>query len=296
MAPDIDGVLNQADQGRRDFLRRVIAGAAFAPPLLASFSLDGLSLTTADAQVCNQTVGNQTVVGNQTETCFDFSGNEYDDNFTGVLRANDINPGLDLGGTGHSALNFTGSAGAAGGTWATVLDCDGFLQGRLSADILIHPFNNSKGVGLLTLAFSQVGDKGLALLVTDAGSTDKLQLVTVDTAGTVGVLKTVSLGSGITENAWYRLILEVGLPGLCAPVGNVLTCPATVTGQVFRHTTPSDPDSPVGAQVGPTLTFDDDITVPLRVPSRVGIIARAVSAVVSSSVTNFCVGDFGPKV
>src|SRR5262249_18135523 len=42
--------------------------------------------------------------------------------FRDVRRAGDINAGVDLGGTGHSALNFTGSAGSAGDTWLTMYD------------------------------------------------------------------------------------------------------------------------------------------------------------------------------
>jgi hypothetical protein len=53
-------------------------------------------------------------------------------------------------------------------------------------------------------------------------------------------LKTVSLGSNVTENIWYRLTVDVAVSG-----GNV-----TVSAQVFPHATPSDPGSPLGAQVG----------------------------------------------
>ena len=42
--------------------------------------------------------------------------------FRDVTRLNDIEIGPDLGGTGHQALNFTGSAGAVGETWITVYD------------------------------------------------------------------------------------------------------------------------------------------------------------------------------
>src|SRR5262245_20919309 len=39
--------------------------------------------------------------------------------FRPVRRAADINPGGDLGGTGQSALNFTGAAATGGDTWIT---------------------------------------------------------------------------------------------------------------------------------------------------------------------------------
>ena len=71
MAPDGERVVNSVDASRRDFLRKIIAGAAFAPPLIASFNLDGLSLTDAEAQI-----GNQCLFSNQTigPFFFDFSG------------------------------------------------------------------------------------------------------------------------------------------------------------------------------------------------------------------------------
>ena len=49
MAPDREEVLKSVGPDRRRFLRTVIAGAAFAPPLLMSFSLDGLSVGPAEA-------------------------------------------------------------------------------------------------------------------------------------------------------------------------------------------------------------------------------------------------------
>src|SRR5262245_60246052 len=49
MAPDREDVLKGIEHSRRRFLRTVIAGAAFAPPLVMSFSMDGLSVNPADA-------------------------------------------------------------------------------------------------------------------------------------------------------------------------------------------------------------------------------------------------------
>src|SRR5262245_31119020 len=46
MAPD--DVVNSVGDDRRDFIRTVIAGTAFAVPLLASFSMEGLSLEPAE--------------------------------------------------------------------------------------------------------------------------------------------------------------------------------------------------------------------------------------------------------
>ena len=305
MAPDIDGVLNHADGSRRDFLRKLIASAAFAPPVFASFNLDGLSLTAAEATVGNQcVVSNATAFANQTTpSCFDFSGSQYGDNFTdvvftGVARPDEISAGPDVGGTGHQALNITGQTGSGGNTWATLLNQpipSSFLT--LSADILIHRFDNSKGVGLLARAFNLSGGKALALVVNNAGNTDRLQLLTIDTTGKATLVpgQNVSLGAGIAENAWYRLEMHLS-QGFCSIDFNGITCVVSVDGRVLSHTDPTDPDSDLGAQVGAALHFQGSFGA-ARIPERVGIVARAVSAFVDSSVTNFCVnctGSGGP--
>jgi len=135
--------------------------------------------------------------------------------FRAVRRANDINVEFDLGGTGHQALNFTGIARAAGDTWIAVYDPAPnpppvtFGSVSLRADVLIHTFNNKKGAGLLALYNEAPSKKGLALTLYSAGNTDTLVLATVDQAGKLVTLKTVSLGAGIAENAWYRVSMDV---------------------------------------------------------------------------------------
>ena len=44
-----EDVLNSVDESRRDFLRKVIVGTAFAAPLMASFSMDGLVINAVEA-------------------------------------------------------------------------------------------------------------------------------------------------------------------------------------------------------------------------------------------------------
>jgi hypothetical protein len=221
---------------------------------------------------------------------FDFSGTQYADCFREVHRGGQIDAGLDVGGTGHDSLVFTGLTGAGGATWLTVYDATPlnaqpgptFGAQTLCADVLFARFNNMKGAGLVALLNEGAGKKGLALVVSDAGNTDLLRLVTIDgdptKQGKFTVLEphTVKLKNGIAENVWYRLIMTVD--------------PAVprVTGQVFTHALPLDPDSPLGVQVGSTLTYE-----PAALPSGVattgqnGILAQAVSAVVDLSVTNF---------
>jgi hypothetical protein len=186
-------------------------------------------------------------------------------------------------------VNFSGSTGAAGDTWITAYDTspsaaasqDIFGSVSLTADVLIHAFNNAKGAGLLALYNEALGKKGLALIVIDNGSTDRLVLSTVNQAGQLVTLKTVAMGAGIAENVWYRLTMDVVVSG----------AHVTVTGKVFTHSSTTDPDSSLGAQVGATLTFSGPLPAGVDPTGEVGIIASAVSAVVDTSVTNFDIVD-----
>ena len=76
-----------------------------------------------------------------------FTGLDYTQCFTDVRRGTDINDdgAPDLGGTGHTALNFTGGAGPAGDLWLTKWTPLGTTQifggGEpvcMQADVLIH--------------------------------------------------------------------------------------------------------------------------------------------------------------
>jgi hypothetical protein len=92
-------------------------------------------------------------------------------------------------------------------------------------------------------------------------------------------LKSVKLGKGIVENAWYRVTMDVVVTG----------ADVAVTGRVFRHMTASDPGSGVGVQVGATLSFAGPRPAGVDATGEVGIIASAINAVVDSSVTNFLI-------
>jgi hypothetical protein len=208
--------------------------------------------------------------------------------FRDVRRPGDISVGSDLGGTGHTAINFTGSTGSAGDAWITVYDtvpatlAEDSVYGTVSltADVLIQAYNNKKGAGLLALFNEGPGQKGLALVVSNSGLSDSLVLGTVDPAtGAFATLGTVSLTSNILENVWYRLTMDVVVAG-----SNV-----TVTAKVFRHAAATDPDSPTGAQIGSTLTFSGVRPAGVGAAGEVGVVATATSAVVTSSVTNFTI-------
>jgi hypothetical protein len=153
----------------------------------------------------------------------------------------------------------------------------------LCADVLFHRFNNIKGAGVVALLNEGVGQRGLALIVSDAGNTDLLRLATVEgdptKQGKLSVLASVPLKNGIAENVWYRLVMTVDpAPTAGRPL---------VTGKVITHSTPTDPDSPLGVQVGTTLTYFQPLPDGVSSPGQNGILAQAVSAVVDLSVTNF---------
>ena len=109
---------------------------------------------------------------------FDFAGSQYQDCFRDVVRGDAINAGEDFGGTGHTSLNIEGAGGAVGRTWITVVDQDPntpaadlvYESGTVCADILIQPFNNTKGAGVVALYNENPTSKGLALILYNAGN------------------------------------------------------------------------------------------------------------------------------
>jgi hypothetical protein len=231
---------------------------------------------------------------------FDFGDSRYTDCFREVQRAGGITPGMDLGLTGHASLNITGSAGAAGATWLTVVDqapgdaaADNVYGSEfLCADILIQRFDNAKGAGVVAFLNEGVGKKGLALILYNAGNADRLVLATVEgdptKAGKLAIVKSLSLGGLIQENAWYRVLLTAVVDG-----------PPQIMGQVFKHAVATDPGSAI-TQVGGTLVY-----TPQSLPDGVdtlgqnAIIGSAFNSVVNASVTNFsnivadCLGGGG---
>jgi hypothetical protein len=242
-------------------------------------------------------------IGNCSTTCptafdFDFSGGEYADCFRDVQRGGDIDAGTDVSGTGHDALVFTGGAGPAGGTWLTVYDATPgdsdpgptFGQQTLCADVIFAVYNNVKGAGIVGLLNEGVGKEGLALVLSDAGNTDRLRLATVDgdpdKKGKLTFLPNtnlsqtnVALGAAIKEHVWYRLVMTIDPAATATP---------KVTGRVFAHQDPDDPNSALGAQIGGTVTYAE-AALPAGVtsPGQDAILAQAVSTAVDLSVTNF---------
>src|SRR5262249_24117983 len=121
--------------------------------------------------------------------------------------------------------------------------------------------------------------------VYDQGNSDALQLATIDPAtGKLTKLTSVSLGAGIAENAWYGVRMTVQVFG--GPVGVV-----SVTGGVFRHTTPTDANSNIVLPPLGIVGFSGSLSaLGLDNQGEVGITASAFSTNVNSSVTNFLLG------
>lgn len=229
---------------------------------------------------------------------YDFADTQYTDDFTDVRRGSQIDGGApDLGGTLHSALNFTGQAGPAGDTWLTKWTPAGaptHLNGRcgtgVAASILIHPFNNRKGAGLVALLNdANPGDKGLAVIVYDNGNTDAIQLATIDPyTGKLVPLKTLPLIAPIEENAWYVVLMELTVD--LAFEGHSLSVEATV----LSLQDPTDPNSEFDRVIGflRFKTFQTSLEgIGLQSAGQVGVMASAISAVVDSSVTNWIAAE-----
>jgi hypothetical protein len=200
--------------------------------------------------------------------------------FLRILRPNDMSSGADVCGTGQTAaLNFTGSAGAGGGIWFAGSSDSATLPAVLTADVMIRPYNNAKGAGVGARFGFSGGVRTLALFVIDAGNSDVLRFVTVEPTGQTTTLS-VPLGAAITECAWYRVAMSLAV----TPDGHSVA----VTGHVFRHSAPRDPNSAVAGEIGPGVSTSVSFPNGYSLGSgSFGVAATAVSAVVDSSVVNF---------
>jgi len=230
-----------------------------------------------------------------------FTGTDYANNFRDLLNGSGINQGLDVSGTGHSALNFTcGSSplpscpGSGGAEWRTVYDPTpgdstqyNFVGDlTVSVDVIIDQFNNAKMIGTTVLYNEGGTNKGLTLFLDDGGGSGDQQYLYIATQTGVGTsyLAHVAITNQVSEDKWYRLVMALDV--------NTGADSFTVTGQVFKHLTETDPDSALGVQIGSTLTYTGSISgsgLNLTGTGEVGLDARAISSVVNSSATNFTV-------
>lgn len=241
-----------------------------------------------------------------------FGASDYDNNtiqtfgyFRDTAGGASINRGRDLGGAAtvgcpasscsspgtNNALNFTGSDNNSTSAIGRVTLYDTTPVGgsvknmfsgnmSMSADILISRSNDGKGAGLITMFNEGSGNTGLALFLQDAGNTDGYSIRLEQQTGVgTATLANSSLNGSILEDTWYRLTLDLVFNG-----GDF-----TVTGRVFGHSSASDPNSTLASQIGANLVYTDlaPWTAGLSNPYEIGLVARGVSAVVDTSVTNF---------
>jgi hypothetical protein len=195
--------------------------------------------------------------------------------FTDIRRGAEINDDY-----ANCSLNFTGFANNASDMWITLLrePCCGianFGSVEIEANIVIHTFNNRKGIGLVAL-YNDSTKRGLFLGVFDNGNTDGLTLMTFDSStGQATAVKNVPLGSKILENTEYNVELQVVVTG-----GTALHVHGSV------HPAASETEDCTGDDN--CLEFDGLLSdLGLSYKGEIGIAAQAKLAVVDSSVLSF---------
>ena len=195
--------------------------------------------------------------------------------FTDLRRGSGINADY-----GSCLLNLTGSTGAAGDIWITMLNAPDdqppptFSCVSIDATVTIHRFDNRKAVGFVA-NYDPVTQKGLFLGLYDAGNSDGLTLSTFSgaTGQLLATVKTLSLGAKIQENVGYFLELDI-----CND-GTTLTATGTVKN---------------GTAVVGVLSFKGPIPAGISSSGQIGIAGQAKSSSVDSSVSKFEWGPINP--
>jgi hypothetical protein len=192
--------------------------------------------------------------------------------FTDLRRGTGI--GADYA---NCLLIFTGSAGASGDMWITMLNSPDdpppptFSCVSIDATVTIHKFDNRKAVGFVA-NYDPATQKGLFLGLYDAGNSDGLTLSTFSgaTGQLLATVKTLFLGAKVLENVGYFLELDICNDGTTL----------TATGTVKNGT----------ATVG-VLSFTGPIPAGISPSGQIGVGGQAKSAAVDSSVARF---EWGP--
>jgi hypothetical protein len=210
--------------------------------------------------------------------------------FRDVVNGQSINRGLDNFGGILTALNFNnGTKGVRG---LTVLDTNPttgaatMIDGNVTLSVdFAQAGTNANLPGLVALFNEGVGKKGLALVISEAGNTDTLELHSVPQSADLTSstrLAYVSLKDGISDGVWYRLVMDVAVAN-----GSL-----TVTGQVFSH---ANPAGPVGAQIGPTLKYTGTLAkAGVTATGEAGLIFDVGAQTSKASFVNFTLGSATP--
>ena len=233
-------------------------------------------------------------------------GNTYNGGTTGVTSPDFINSGKNLITNGGSparavvggnddALNFTGVKIANGGaSFLTIYDAtpgDGTATRNLfdasvlggitiSADVLFAPGQHTAYAGVVS-AYNE-GQDGLALLAKNGGGNNpdsfSLDLV-FRQKGTITVVQTAALAytsvvgdtnsSATLGDHWYNIVMNLQATGDAF----------TMTGSLWNHSVPTDPNSILGSQIGATMVYSgsllnaDPTALYLSNPGEIGLMA-----------------------
>ena len=209
--------------------------------------------------------------------------------FRDLVNGNNINRGSDTFATGHPALDFnTGSGGTNG---LTVFDTDPasamptLWSGNVSvAADTIEAGTNANKPGLVALFNEGAGNSGLALVLSETGSTDTIELhrvpqsgdLTTSSGGTM--LASTGVNGLIDDGAWYRVTMDVLVNGDSL----------SVTGRFFTHAVATDPGSAVNPTPSGTLTYAGSLAaLGLQGSGEAGMIFDVGASTSRASFTNF---------
>jgi hypothetical protein len=212
--------------------------------------------------------------------------------FRDFVGGGNINRGNDNFGTGHASLNF--NTGATSGTnGLTLFDTDPttatptLWSGSVSVSAdTIQSGTNANKPGLVALFNEGAGNFGLALVLSEAGSTDTIELhkvpqtgdLTTSSGGTL--LASTNVSGLIADGVWYRVTMDVTVNG------DFLS----VTGRFFTHAVATDPNSTVSATSAGTLSYTSGLTaLGLQGAGEAGMIFDVGANTSKASFTNFSI-------
>ncbi len=209
--------------------------------------------------------------------------------FRDLVNGNNINRGSDTFATGHPALDYnTGSGGTNG---LTVFDTDpaSAMPTLWSGSVFvaadtIEAGTNANKPGLVALFNEGAGNSGLALVLSETGSTDTIELHRVPQSGDLttssggSLLASAGVNGLIDDGVWYRLTMDVLVSGDSF----------VVTGRFFTHAVATDPDSAISRTPAGTLTYTGSLAaLGLQGSGEAGMIFDVGAGTSKASFTNF---------
>ena len=202
-----------------------------------------------------------------------------------IVNGNDISSNA----THYAALNFTAASGLVSNC-VTVYDTTPSVKSqsnfensvRVFADVLVTGTSSSRFVGLAALVNEVTGQDGLALVLEDNGNSDKLRIFRLPQSGDItgaAALSSTSNFNNITQNNWYRLVMDVMILG-----SNV-----QIDGRVYSHATATNPNSTVNTTPLATISYTSTLAslTGLQTTGEVGICFDTTDVASRASVTNF---------